>query len=168
MTTGARLDLCDKSDGDTHGVFDPITGNYEFYSIDMANYLPGSYTFEITGTVGTKSATATFVMTLVDPCPTTLLTINQPDPFEDQTYILRATQIDQLWNIDNLITKVTLVDCGGLTVEFFNDDSGATDLDTEIFLDDRSNLGAYNLASRVTDVVAKADEYPIKYRVYHT
>jgi len=73
-----------------------------------------------------------------------------------------------LWDIDNLITKATPVDCGGLTVEFFNDDSGETDFDTEIFLDDRSNPGAFNLASLLTDVVAKADEYPIKYRVYHT
>ena len=83
MTAGDRTDLCAINDGDTHGVFDPITGNYEFYSIDMANFKPGSYTFEITGTVGDKSAKATFVMTLVDPCPTTELTINQPDPFSD-------------------------------------------------------------------------------------
>jgi len=82
-------DLCALTDGDSHGVFDPITGNYEFYSIDMAKYLPGQYTFEITGTVGDKSDTATFVMTLVDPCPTTVLSIIDPDPFEDQTYILR-------------------------------------------------------------------------------
>jgi len=41
MTTGSRNDLCSVSDGDTHGVFDQISGNYEFYSIDMANYLPG-------------------------------------------------------------------------------------------------------------------------------
>ena len=76
MAAGERTDLCAISDGDTHGVFDPITGNYDFYSIDMANYKPGQYTFEITGTVGTKSASATFVMNLVDPCPTTELTIN--------------------------------------------------------------------------------------------
>ena len=111
-------------------MFDPITGNYEFYSIEMANYEPGSYTFEITGTVGTKSATATFVMTLVDPCPTTVLTITQPDPFSDQTYILRAEQIDQSWDINNLIEKATLVDCGALTVEFINDATGLTSLDT--------------------------------------
>jgi len=124
VTAGTRLDLCAIADGSTHGVFDPISGNYQFYSIDMANYLPGQYTFEITGTVGTKSASATFVMTLVDPCPTTTLTIIEPDPFADQTYILRAAQIDQIWNIDNLITKVTAVNCGALTVEFFNDDAG--------------------------------------------
>ena len=83
MTSGLRTDLCSLSDVSTHGVFDPITGNFEFYSIDMANYLPGAYTFEITGTVGTKSATATFVMTLIDPCPTTILTITNPDTFSD-------------------------------------------------------------------------------------
>ena len=61
-------------------------------------------------------------MTLVDPCPTTVLTIIDPDPFEDKTYNLRDPQIDQFWDIDNLITKATLVDCGPITVEFFNDD----------------------------------------------
>ena len=88
MTAGDRLDLCAIDDGDTQGVFDPITGNYEFYSIDVDNYLPGSYTFEITGSVGLKSATATFVMTLENPCPNSL-SINNPGPFTDQTYNLR-------------------------------------------------------------------------------
>ena len=41
VIAGSRLDLCSIADGTTHGVFDPISGNYEFYSIDMANYLPG-------------------------------------------------------------------------------------------------------------------------------
>ena len=61
-------DLCALTDGDSHGVFYAITGNYEFYSIDMAKYIPGSYTFEIIGTVGDKSASSIFVMTLVNPC----------------------------------------------------------------------------------------------------
>ena len=56
----------------------------------MANYPTGAYTFTITGTVGAKSVTETFVMTLVDPCPGTTLTIKQPDPFADKTYVLRA------------------------------------------------------------------------------
>ena len=47
----------------------------------MANYPPGAYIFTITGTVGAKSVTATFVMTLVDPCPTTALAINNPPDF---------------------------------------------------------------------------------------
>ena len=83
VTIGSRIDLCSKTDGSTNGIFDTATGNYQFYSIDMANYLPGTYTFKITGTVGNKSAFATFIMTLADPCPTTVLTIIQPDPFVD-------------------------------------------------------------------------------------
>ena len=86
---GSSLTLCDIIDGDTHSVFDPITGNYYFESIDMANYLPGDYTFKITGTVGSKSAFETFTLTLVDPCPTAILTIVNPAVFVDQTYILR-------------------------------------------------------------------------------
>jgi hypothetical protein len=78
MIVGPRTDLCSISDGNTHGVFDPISGNYEFYSTDMANYPAGDYTFEITGTVGNKSASSTFVMTLTDPCPTTTLAIDNP------------------------------------------------------------------------------------------
>jgi len=80
---------------------------------------------------------------------------------------LRDPQIDQLWDINDLITKDTLVDCGVLSVEFFNDDVGQTSLDTIIFLDDR-NPGAFNFASRETDDVSKANIYPIKYKVYHT
>ena len=45
MTAGDRLDLCSVSDGETQGVFDSITGNFEFFSDDMENFKPGSYTF---------------------------------------------------------------------------------------------------------------------------
>ena len=89
----------------------------------MANYKPGDYTFEITGTVGTKSTSSTFIMTLVNPCPTTVLMINEPIQFMDQTYTLRDAKIEQIWDIDSLITKETLVDCGEISVEFFNEDS---------------------------------------------
>ena len=43
-----------------------------------------------------------------------------------------------------------------------------TTLDSDIFLDDRTTSGAYNLASKYTEVVGKKGTYPIKYRVYHT
>lgn len=78
---GPRTDICSIVDGATVANFDPVTGNYDFTSIDMANYPAGSYTFTITGTVGAKAVSETFVMTLVDPCPTTTLTIIEPDPF---------------------------------------------------------------------------------------
>jgi hypothetical protein len=41
-------------------------------------------------------------MTLVDPCDPNTLTIN--NPFTSQTYILRAEQINQTWNTNDLIT----------------------------------------------------------------
>ena len=59
------------------------------------------------------------------------------------------------------------MDCGGLTVEFFNDDASESSLDTDIFLDDRT-VDAFQFTSLYSEVVAKADVYPIKYRVYHT
>ena len=73
-----------------------------------------------------------------------------------------------MWNIDNLISKETLVDCGPISVEFFNDDVGDTALDTDLFVDDRTNNGSYNLASIITDDISKKGIYPIKYRVYHS
>ena len=87
--TGPRTDICEIVDGDTVATFDPATGDYTFTSIDMANYPAGDYTFTITGTVGAKSVSETFVMTLVDPCPTTVLTINNPADFVDGDYVLR-------------------------------------------------------------------------------
>ena len=158
------VDICSIIAGVSSAQFDP-SGTYVFTSYDMVTYPPGDYTFEITGTVGTKSATSTFVMTLVDPCLTTALSIIDPDPFTDQTYILRDPQIDLLWDINNLITKETLVDCGPLSVEFYNDDAGQTSLDPDILLDDRA---AFNLVSLSTDDVLKKGSYPLKYRVYHT
>ena len=43
-----------------------------------------------------------------------------------------------------------------------------TSLDSVIFSDDRTSAGAFNLASRYTDLVIKKGVYPIKYRVYHS
>ena len=41
-------------------------------------------------------------------------------------------------------------------------------LDSVLFLDDRSTAGAFNLASKYNELVARKGKYPIKYRVYHT
>ena len=46
--------------------------------------------------------------------------------------------------------------------------STGTTPDTEIFLDDRTNAGAFNFASLYSEDVSKKGEYLIKYRVYHT
>ena len=53
-------------------------------------------------------------------------------------------------------------------MEFFNNDAGETALDTDIFLDDRTNAVDFNLASLYTEDTTKKGTYAIKYRVYHT
>ena len=53
-------------------------------------------------------------------------------------------------------------------MEFFNDDEGQTALDTDLFLDDRTNIGSFSLVSLNTINVLKKGLYPIKYRVFHS
>jgi len=125
---GPRTDICSKADGDTVATFNTATGGYTFTSYDMANYPPGAYTFTITGTVGAKSATSTFVMTLVDPCPTTTLTIHNPASFIDQNYVLRDPKIERTWDLAAIVTRETPVNCGALKLEF-------TDLNTQTLPD---------------------------------
>jgi len=70
VVAGPRLDICTVNDGSTQATSDPSSGDYSFESTDMANYPPGTYEIKVTGTVGTQSDSITFVMELVDPCPT--------------------------------------------------------------------------------------------------
>lgn len=86
---GSRTDICSTTDGDTVATFDSTTGDYTFTSYDMANYAAGDYVFTITGTVGAKFVTSTWTMTLSDPCPTTQLTLKNPDAFKNRLYVLR-------------------------------------------------------------------------------
>ena len=81
VISGPRSDICQITDNETISTFDTASGNYSFISLDMINFPPGDYIFEITGRVGAKTATATFTMTIVDPCLTTALTINKPKSF---------------------------------------------------------------------------------------
>ena len=88
IVKGPRSDICQITDNETISTFDTASGDYYFISQDMINYPPGDYIFEITGRVGAKVAgaktvTATFTMTIVDPCLTTALTINKPKSFFD-------------------------------------------------------------------------------------
>ena len=85
VTQGSRLDLCSISDGDTAGVFDAATGRWQFTTVDVDNYLPGTYTIEVSGTVGQRTEVTTFEIVLEHPCPTTELTL-QLSPFADSTF----------------------------------------------------------------------------------
>ena len=75
--TGPRTDLCSLQIGtSTVTSFDTTTGVYSLTSTDYdplqtGNPLgiqPGVYVFTITGTVGDKSASVTFTLTIIDPC----------------------------------------------------------------------------------------------------
>ena len=57
---GPRTDMCDVIEGDSAGVFDSTTGNYEFYSEDKNEFAPGTYTFTVTGSLGSFVKTTTF------------------------------------------------------------------------------------------------------------
>lgn len=167
ILTGPRTDLCSVDFGDTDGIFDPIDGSYSFDSIDMANFPPGTYQMEITGTSGLKSGSYTVDIVLVDPCDTVDLGI-QASPFVDHTYVLRDAQHEQPWVAQNLIAPATQADCGPVTVEFFNDDAGKTLLDASLL-----NEGVTGPADSIFKVLYTEDElkkgsYPIRYRVYHT
>ena len=71
-------------------------------------------------------------LVLTDPCPTSTLTLSAT-PFVDSTYVLRDPSQAQSWVDLNLYTVDTLVDCGPIQVEFFNDDATKTALDADIF-----------------------------------
>ena len=73
--------------GETEGTFDPVTGNYQFSSIDKQNFPEGLYELEITGTIGSLSDSFTLEIELVDPCPTASLTMKD-SPILDLEYVI--------------------------------------------------------------------------------
>ena len=132
----------------------------------MATYPAGTYTLRITGTVGNKFDSTDITVTLVDPCIDAVLTIVDPDPFDDQTYVLRAPPIDTIFDIGSVITRDTLVDCGPLTMRIFNDDGSV--LDPSIFQYDTSNGPTLNnLKTLYTEDPLKKGNYPIRFDIFY-
>lgn len=166
-TTGSPMtplvDLCDFNDGDTVGNFDAITGNYSFKTIDLAKYPPGDYVFEVTGTVGNRSVSKTFTLTLVDPCPTATLTLNVP--LIDKEYTLRDPQVDQTWNTNTVLTKDTQADCGPITAILYNWDNRSAPLDS-ILSDQRGTPN--NFAILYSEDVSKKGTYNVGFEAYYT
>ena len=73
ITAGSRTDLCSITEanaagGSPVGAFDSSTGGFTFDSIDIANFQPGTFTMEITGTSGLKALSFTIDLVLIDPC----------------------------------------------------------------------------------------------------
>ena len=132
----------------------------------MATYPAGTYTLKITGTVGNKFDSTEITVTFVDPCIDTVLTIADPDPFEDQTYVLRAPAIDTIFDIGSVVTRDTLVDCGPLTMRIFNDDGSP--LDPDLFVYDTSNGPTQNnLKTLYTEDPLKKGDYPIRFDIFY-
>ena len=79
--------MCTVSDGTSTGIFNSVTGGYEFYTTDKITFPIGVYTFTITEISGVLPNSATFTLTLVDLCLTpTLLTANSQTNPLDYTY----------------------------------------------------------------------------------
>lgn len=88
----------------------------------MEGFPDGFYTFKITGSEGSLSASHTFTVTLVNPCPFATLTLNEPTSLVDTEVWRREDSIIR-WELDNLATSSTAVNCGQFGLEFFiNDD----------------------------------------------
>ena len=121
------------------GLFDDKSGAFTFSTSDKATYPPGVYTIIITGVVGSGSDTLTLLVTFVDPCPTTPLTLTPGFPALT-AYGLGDPQQAFDWNFDSL-TKETLVDCGTPIFTFFYSDD--SNIDTLLFSDVR-NIGSDN------------------------
>ena len=66
------------------------------------------------------------------------------------------------------MTSETRVDCGPVSVDFFNESAGLTPLDSSMFLDDRTAPGSFNLAVISTADLLKTGVYPIRYAAYYS
>ena len=118
------------------GNFDSTTGGFSLETIDKDYYLPGTYTFDITGSVGSKSDIVTVTVVLVDPCPSTTLTLSQTFP-DITEYKLRDSQAVIEWTDTDTLSKDTLVDCGEPTFFFVNSDFDRSTFDNNLFRDIR-------------------------------
>ena len=87
---------------------------------------------EITGKSGKKMQSFKVNLVLVDPCPMVSLGL-QPSPFVDATYVLLEPAMQQQWQAAALISPQTKVDCGPISVEFFNNDAKKSPIDTVLF-----------------------------------
>ena len=66
---GPRSDMCDVEESDSVGSFNSDTGSYEFYSEDSQEFPPGTYTFTITGSIGSIQTSTTFMLKLINDSP---------------------------------------------------------------------------------------------------
>ena len=86
---------------------------------DFTSWPAGTYSFMIRGTVGKATDYQDVFITLVDPCPTTQLSIAS-NPFAgiEHDYFLRDQNLELLYDPNTILSRETLVDCGPATLDF--------------------------------------------------
>lgn len=122
-------------------------------------YPPGSYLFQLIGTVGSVSRSVPWTMTIKYPCPNPNFLL-KANPFESVTYNLRDAGITIPWTIDDLVFSTTLGDCDTQTVSFFYNDEDQSPLNTKIF----ENTGSSFKINYTENVLAVGDYY-LTYKV---
>lgn len=93
---------------------------------------------QISGSSGAKTLSFVVYIELVDPCLTVDLDL-LPNPLVDVTYVLYDPAMEQSWKIEDLLAPLqTQVDCGPISVEFFNS-GDLSPLDSVLFVDDQTS-----------------------------
>ena len=157
------LDLCAINDGLSRGTFDAATGNFVFESFDNKEVvLPGTYTFQITATVGSTVETVDFDLVLVNPCIADVTLTEIASPFVDEVKDLGDPETLQTWDLTNMVSSDAVVDCGPIVIEFYLNDATQTLLDPLIFADRRA-ITTNEFASLLTVDYAHVGVYDIGY-----
>ena len=103
-------------------------------------------------------------MTLIDPCPDTVITLLE-SPFTDATYTLRDPEMSQTWLIHEMAVKESPAQCGPYELEIYHEDG--TPIDTTLFDDVRvlDPKKPNEFLTLYSEDVTKDGEYPFKYRL---
>lgn len=128
----------------------------------------GTYSLEVFGTVGNAQVSTVVTFRLMDPCSGANITL-LTSQITDDTYVLRDPAQPQAWVYDQVLTTDTLVDCGTITVEFYNDDVSQSPLDADLFLNTiEITPGQNQFEILQTQDVLKKGVYPIVMKAYFT
>ena len=76
--------------------------------------------------------------------------------------------MQQTWQAVNLISPKTKVDCGPISVEFFNSDAKKSPTSTVLFKDDRKTAPVNFFRTLYNEDPMTSGSYPLLYRVYFT
>lgn len=114
----ADIDLCDFHIGNSYGIFDPFTGEFDFHfdPADLATFPPGEYVFDITASVGGETVTVPASVTIESPCtPNSIEILN--DPFKAAAPFYYKISTPAL-SIPFDLATIGYVHCGVPAIEF--------------------------------------------------